>query len=287
LTADDAETSDASLDGAAEAQPGAAVAETASSRRPALPEALLFADPAPKQTTVDAAPDDAPGSDTDAHEAGVATAVTLDGPPPSSSALASRGAPARPAPSPAGERAAIDSTPFFLEEAPPPRLFGRVEPESQPAAATQAPPAPPTPAPTTPAAAPAAASQSSATTGTLVSDGPPPRRATDGPPPRLAAAPAPAPAPAPAADVAPQAAPEAPAEDVAPALTTAGLAKRVPRSSGGDRVIPGADVERGVAASKRSPEEVRSLLSQYSAGRARARTEEPVPAGPSDEGAHS
>jgi len=91
----------------------------------------------------------------------------------------------------------------------------------------------------------------------------------------------PAPSPAPAPTAAPASAPAAvPAP--APALTTAGLAKRVPRPAGGSRNIPGADVERGVAASKRSPDEVRSLLSSYNAGRNRARTEEPVPAGSND-----
>ena len=46
--------------------------------------------------------------------------------------------------------------------------------------------------------------------------------------------------------------------------------------------MPGSDAERGAGATRRSPEEVRNLLSGFRAGQARARTEEPVSAGASD-----
>ena len=65
--------------------------------------------------------------------------------------------------------------------------------------------------------------------------------------------------------------------------TTSGLAKRVPRSAGATRAIPGSEAERGVGATRRSPEEIRSMLAQHSAGRQRARTQEPVPSGGPDE----
>jgi hypothetical protein len=70
---------------------------------------------------------------------------------------------------------------------------------------------------------------------------------------------------------------EAPA---APSTTSSGLAKRVPRTKGASRAIPGSEVERNVAGTRRSPEEVRKMLAMHSAGRQRARTQEPpVPAG--------
>ena len=75
----------------------------------------------------------------------------------------------------------------------------------------------------------------------------------------------------------------APTPEPAPVTTTSGLAKRVPRSAGATRAIPGSETERGVAATRRSPEEIRSMLSQHTAGRQRARVQESVPAGPSDE----
>jgi signal transduction histidine kinase len=94
----------------------------------------------------------------------------------------------------------------------------------------------------------------------------------------VAATPPAAPAPgAPAAGDAAAAA--APAE----VTTTSGLTKRVPRKAGATRAIPGSEVERGVGATRRSPEEVRRMLASHSAGRQRARTTEPVPAGASDE----
>jgi hypothetical protein len=68
-----------------------------------------------------------------------------------------------------------------------------------------------------------------------------------------------------------------------PVTTSAGLAKRVPRSAGANRPIPGSEAERGVAGSRRSPEEIRRMLAQHNAGRQRARTQEPVNAGVSEE----
>jgi hypothetical protein len=66
----------------------------------------------------------------------------------------------------------------------------------------------------------------------------------------------------------------APAPVAEPVTTGAGLARRTPREGAGARAIPGADKERGVAATRRSPEEVRNLLSGFRAGQARARTQE-------------
>ncbi len=76
---------------------------------------------------------------------------------------------------------------------------------------------------------------------------------------------------------------EAPAAAAPPPVTTtSGLAKRVPRAAA-NRAIPGSEAERGVAGTRRSPEEIRRMLAQHNAGRQRARTQEPVNAGVSDE----
>lgn len=140
-----------------------------------------------------------------------------------------------------------------------------------------------------PAPAPAPAAPSSHL------DGPPPlapRRpapqVVDAPAPAaplpLPGRPAPAAAEAPAAPAPAAAAPAAPAAaSDAPTTTTSGLTKRVPRSAGASRAIPGSEVERGVSGSRRSPEEIRKMLAQHSAGRQRARTQEPVSAGAPDE----
>ncbi|MEZ5204920.1 MAG: hypothetical protein R2701_11235 [Acidimicrobiales bacterium] len=151
---------------------------------------------------------------------------------------------------------------------------------------------------TAPAPAPAAAlpTRSSARSNGTQLDGPPPlapRRPAPSPP---VAAPVPVP-PIPGRTAAPVA-PAAPEPDTEPAIaappaaeapaaatTASGLAKRVPRSAGGARAIPGSEVERGVSGSRRSPDEIRKMLAQHSAGRQRARTQEPVPAGaPEEEG---
>lgn len=158
----------------------------------------------------------------------------LDGPPPAAPSLPPRSRPgARPAEAPPVP-ASAESKPFFLDDAQPPRLFGR----------TSEAPAP------EPPAAPAVAE-------------PEPE------PVPVAAAPAPAPAP------------DAPAP--AEATTTSGLKRRTPRDAGATRAIPGADGERGVSATRRSPDEVRNLLSGFRAGQQRARTEEPVTTGFPDE----
>ena len=69
-----------------------------------------------------------------------------------------------------------------------------------------------------------------------------------------------------------------------PDLTDSGLTKRSPRQAGDSgRAIPGADAERVVSATRRSPDEVRSLLSRYRDGQQRARAEESVPADPPEE----
>ncbi|MCB0961084.1 MAG: hypothetical protein KDB04_16365, partial [Acidimicrobiales bacterium] len=88
-------------------------------------------------------------------------------------------------------------------------------------------------------------------------------------------------APEPAAPLADASAVEPEASE--PTTTSSGLAKRVPRSAGATRAIPGSEVERGVNGSRRSPEEIRKMLAQHSAGRQRARTQEPVPAGAPEE----
>jgi signal transduction histidine kinase len=116
-------------------------------------------------------------------------------------------------------------------------------------------------------------------------DGPPPlapRRPTAPKP--VAAAPVPVPPiPGAAARAEAPAPPAAPSAPEAPVTTSSGLAKRVPRAAGGTRAIPGSEVERGVSGSRRSPEEIRKMLAQHSAGRQRARVQEPVPAGAPEE----
>ena len=256
---------------------------------PAMPAALSFDAPAPAPSTPSAP---IPPS------VEAAGGPRLDGPPP---------------------RAPQTNRPFFLEDAEPPRPFGREVPAGdapEPAAAPSAPtprlfggPSPSAPsippdapgklpgrntganaAPSAPAPAPAPAAPAAP-----VSDGAPPPAppVSDGAPPPAPpmAAPAP-PAPPAAAPAAPEPAPapvaEAPAAapiaaPPAGATTQSGLAKRVPRSAGATRAIPGSDGERGAAGSRRSPEEIRKMLAQHSAGRQRARVQEPVPAGASDE----
>lgn len=75
---------------------------------------------------------------------------------------------------------------------------------------------------------------------------------------------------------APQTSPKAPAEAPAPATASnggaaalssnAGLKKRVPRAAGGERAIPGGESNRSATTTRRSPEEVRSMLSNYRSG---------------------
>ena len=182
----------------------------------------------------------------------------LDGPPPSIAGLATRPTSVRPA-----VPAAPDSglKPFFLEEAGPPRLFGR-----------------------TPVAdvAPAIPSiQMSTTAEPLTSPAP---EAASGLPVRSEVKGSPA---VPTHLVAPGAPSTGDwGERISPErdLTDSGLTKRSPRQAGDSgRAIPGADAERGVSATRRSPDEVRSLLSRYRDGQQRARAEESVPAGPPEE----
>lgn len=149
---------------------------------------------------------------------------------------------------PPAEPPAEETKPFFAEDAPPPRLFGRTDSEeaSGPVAPAAKAPAPepkavPEPAPLVPSAPDAGVTEPVAPAATA------------------AATPIEA---------------EAPAE----VTTNAGLKRRTPRQAGATRAIPGADGERGVAATKRSPDEVRNLLSGFRAGQQRARTEDPAPA---------
>ncbi|WP_421119963.1 ATP-binding protein [Aquihabitans daechungensis] len=205
-----------------------------------------------------------------------AGAARLDGPPP---------------------RAPQSSRPFFLEDAEPPRAFGHDgAPAETPAPPAERAPAParlfggPTPsAPSVPPASPdKLPGRATAANGAPLAPQPPAPLAARRP---AGSAGTPAPA-APEALPGTDDAPAAPADSSAPPAdapppptvkTTAGLAKRVPRSAGATRAIPGSETERGVAATRRSPEEIRSMLKQHSAGRQRARVQEPVPAGTSDE----
>lgn len=57
------------------------------------------------------------------------------------------------------------------------------------------------------------------------------------------------------------------ATDAPPATVSAsGLTKRLPRSAGGQRAVPGGDGERSATQNRRSPDEVRSMLSRYRSG---------------------
>ncbi|MCU1497165.1 MAG: hypothetical protein JWM47_1118, partial [Acidimicrobiales bacterium] len=129
--------------------------------------------------------------------------------------------------------------------------------------------------------APAAPTEPAASTAPTAGGQPPLARRS------IPGASAPLPAPAPSARPASPAPPvPAVADAAAPAVTGAGLTRRVPRQGpggGSARAIPGSDAERGVGATRRSPDEVRSLLSSYRDGQQRARSEEPVSAGISDE----
>lgn len=88
-----------------------------------------------------------------------------------------------------------------------------------------------------------------------------------------------APAPAPSADT------PVDSGESSPAVTSAGLVKRVPRASAPAETAP----ERAgvgsvsVAASQRSPEEVRAMLSRYRSGLRKETTPGQTPSGPSDE----
>jgi hypothetical protein len=69
-------------------------------------------------------------------------------------------------------------------------------------------------------------------------------------------------------------APAAPPANGAPAAKGApgGLTKRVPRSAGGERAVPGGESTRAATTTRRSPDEVRSMLSNYRSGMQRGRT---------------
>ena len=232
---------------------------------PAMPAALSFD-----------APPSAPSSPSAPIPPSVeaAGATRLDGPPP---------------------RAPQNSRPFFLEDAEPPRAFGHEgAPTDAPAAApASSAPTPPRlfggPSPSAPSIPPDAPGKLPGRS--TAANGAPPaplatRRpaATDGPPAAAPEAlPVAEPVPDPVAEAAPAAAAPAPEAPAPPVTTPSGLKKRVPRSAGATRAIPGSETERGVAATRRSPEEIRSMLAQHSAGRQRARVQEPVPAGASDE----
>ena len=262
-----APSSDTELD----AETAAMAAQVNEAVSPAVPAALSFDAP---QTTDGAPNDQAPSTPSAPIPPSVQSAGSprLDGPPP---------------------QAPQNSRPFFMEDAEPPRAFGIDGPEGGARADPEAPggvaPAPPRlfggPSPSAPALAPEAPGKLPGRA--TATNGAPPaplavrRVAASAPdaPEELPGAAADPPVDAPAAE-----APAAPAAETAPAPTTsAGLAKRVPRSAGATRAIPGSEAERGVGATKRSPEEIRNMLAQHSAGRQRARVQEPVPAGAPDE----
>lgn len=56
--------------------------------------------------------------------------------------------------------------------------------------------------------------------------------------------------------------------------TTSGLTKRVPRAAGGQRAVPGGDGKRSATQNRRSPEEVRSMLSNYRSGMQKGRDDD-------------
>ncbi|MBS1848851.1 MAG: HAMP domain-containing protein, partial [Actinobacteria bacterium] len=64
--------------------------------------------------------------------------------------------------------------------------------------------------------------------------------------------------------------------------TDAGLTKRVPRRAGGQRAVPGGDGSRSATQNRRSPEEVRSMLSNYRSGMQKGRTDD-SPTKPEDD----
>jgi len=243
---------------------------------PAMPAALSFDAPDPERTPSAPIP----------PSVEAAGGPRLDGPPP---------------------QAPQSNRPFFLEDAQPPRAFGRDTSPEAPAPAAAPAPASATPrlfggptqsAPSIPPEAPGKlpgrnTAANGAAPAPLASrlpapPAPPAAQAEEAPAPATGEAtppPAPTPAPVGAAPAPPPAPSPAPAEGAAaPAPTTsAGLAKRVPRSAGASRAIPGSDGERVASGSRRSPEEIRKMLAQHSAGRQRARVQEPVSAGAPDE----
>ena len=62
-----------------------------------------------------------------------------------------------------------------------------------------------------------------------------------------------------------------------------GLTKRVPRRAGATRAVPGGESERVTSKNRRSPEEVRSMLSRYRTGIERGRTDESAGSAPEEE----
>ena len=236
---------------------------------PGLPEPVAFADPGPLADEPAATPGlpealvFSEASDPTSDGA-VPTSARLDGPPPPLPARSKASRPQGAEPPPPVEPA---PKPFFLEDSGPPRLFGGPRPEAAPSEPAAAEPLD---------AAPKAPTRlfGGAPVATPATEPTPP----EGDAPPLARRQPPA-AASPAADPAASSAP-------APAgaeRTGAGLAKRVPRQAGATRAIPGSDAERGVSATRRSPDEVRSLLSRYRDGQQRARVTESVPAGPTEE----
>lgn len=64
---------------------------------------------------------------------------------------------------------------------------------------------------------------------------------------------------------------DVPAPESATVATSSGLTKRVPRAAGGQRAVPGGDGERSATQNRRSPDEVRSMLSRYRSGMQKGR----------------
>lgn len=92
-----------------------------------------------------------------------------------------------------------------------------------------------------------------------------------------------APPPAPSAPPRAPAAPGVRAPDAAVDSTTAsGLTKRLPRRAGGQRAVPGGDGSRAATQNRRSPEEVRSMLSRYRSGMQKGRGDDEVSGVPPD-----
>lgn len=234
---------------------------SAASPAPAPPPPAVFEPPKDAPAAAVAEPDALVFSEPPTAPAGTEVAARLDGPPPMAPL------PARPSgrtTHTSGEHAGGDR-PFFLEDGAPPRLFGG-----------QAPAKPPVPAaPVTPEPAPVYTGRLFGGTG--------PDGAT--PPANPTAVPASAPAVTRPGTTPPTPPSPPPAAPAVLERTGSGLAKRVPRQAGAptNRTMPGSDAERGVGASRRSPDEVRNLLGRFRDGQQRARTDEPVPAGATHE----
>lgn len=148
------------------------------------------------------------------------------------------------------------------QTAPAPEASSPTTDAPRPASAPREPAARRTPTrPTEPTSTPPAANKPLAT-----------RKPADSRPPAREAAPAQARASEPATSNGTAA--EAPEDG--PKLAS-GLTKRVPRAAGAKRAVPGGEGERSTTQNRRSPEEVRSMLSRFQSGVQRGRGDDAEP----------